>query len=214
MAESMKEIQSRITSQDIDVLRQSLDFVRQCHSHELERGKVAETRATVMLGILGVIATLVVPSAGDLTASTELSHQQWFLLVCFVACLLFLAKALVYAIRTISISKRYRLTPTMVYDQQNGSRIESLQAEISGVLWEYGKSVQYNSSKLFWLQRCQRNSFVAIMILVLFGLATIKALTQFVDLWMCISVVVGSLLGGLFVFLDPLAEKFGGIWNK
>lgn len=214
MPESMKEIRSKIKSQDVDVLRQSLDFVRRCHSHELERGKVAETRATVMLGILGVIATLVVPSAGDLTTSTELKDQQWFLLVCFVACLLFLAKALAYAIRTISISKRYRLEPTMVYDQQNGSRIEALQTEISGILWEYGKSVQYNSSKLFWLQRCQRNSFVAILVLVLFGFVRLEVLTQFIDLWICISAVIGSLFVGLFVFLDVLAEKFGSIWNK
>ena len=134
MPESIREIQSRITSQDVDVLRQSLEFVRQCHLQELERGRVAETRATVMLGILGVIATLVIPSAGVLTTSTELNDRQWFLLVCFVACLLFLAKALAYAIRTISISKRYRLEPIMVYDQQTGSRIESLQAEISGVI--------------------------------------------------------------------------------
>ena len=71
MPASISEIQQKITSEDIDVLRQSLEFVRRCLLQENERGKAAETRATVMLGILGVIATLVIPGAENLATNSK-----------------------------------------------------------------------------------------------------------------------------------------------
>ena len=214
MPASISEIRHRITSQNIDVLRQSLEFVRRCLVQENERGKAAETRATVMLGILGVIATLVIPSAKDLTRDTEPTNEQWFLLVCFVSCLLFLTKGLYYAIRTISISKGYRVQPSMVFDLQNGSHVEAVRAEISGIIWEYDQSIQYNNGKLFWLQRCQRSSCVSILILVLFDLGSIETFRHWIDISTCIPLGLSALFIILFFFLDLVSERMGGIWES
>ena len=169
MPSLISEIQRKITSEDADVLRQSLEFVHRCLRQENERGKAAETRATVMLGILGAIATLVITGAENLPTDSELGDAGWLLLACYVSCLLFLVKALFYAIRTISISKKYRLEPQMVFDLQDASQVEALRSEIAGIVWEFDRSIESNSGRLFWLHRCQRNSCVVIVILVIFG---------------------------------------------
>ena len=167
MSSSINKIRQKITSEDIDVLRQFLEFVHRCLRQENERGKVAETRATVMLGILGAITTLAITGAENLLANSKLGDAGWLLLAsCYASCLLFLAKALFYAIRTISISKKYRLEPQMIFDLQDTSQAGALQSEISGIVWEYERSIESNSGRLFLLHRCQRNSYVAIVILI------------------------------------------------
>ena len=214
MPASISEIQQKITSEDIDVLRQSLEFVRRCLLQENERGKAAETRATVMLGILGVIATLVIPGAENLATNSKPGDPGWLLLACFVSCLLFLIKALFYAIRTISIVKKYRLEPQMVFGLQDASQAEALRSEIVGIVWEYGQAIESNSGRLFFLHRCQRNSYVAILILVLFGFLSIEVLRQWIIVSPCIPIGFGVLCGIALIFLDPLAEKIQGVWKQ
>ena len=214
MPASISEIQQKISSEDIDVLRQSLEFVRRCLLQENERGKAAETRATVMLGILGVIATLVIPGAENLATNSNPGDPGWLLLACFVSCLFFLIKALFYAIRTISIVKKHRLEPQMVFDLQDASQAKALRFEIVGIVWEYGQAIESNSGRLFFLQRCQRNSYVAILILVLFGFLSIEILRQWAVVSPCIPIGFSVLCGIMLIFLDPLAEKVQGVWNQ
>lgn len=214
MSTSISEIRRNITSENVDVLRQCLELVRRCLLQENERGKAAETRATVMLGLLGVIATLVIAGSENLPTNSEPDIGGWLLLACFVSCLLFLVRALFYAIRTISIAKRYRLEPSLVFDLQDSCQIYALHCEIAGLLWEYDQSIGSNSGKLFWLHRCQRNSYVAISILVLFGFVSIEALRHWIAVSSCIPIGFSVLFGLSFLFLDPIAEKSQGIWNK
>ena len=134
MSTSVCEIQQKINSDDIDVLKQSLEFVRRCLLQENERGKAAETRATVMLGILGVIGTLVIAGAAKLPTSAKLGDADWLVLVCFVSCLLFLIKALFYAMRTIGVAKKYRLEPHMVFNYEDASHAKALRSEIAGII--------------------------------------------------------------------------------
>ena len=214
MPSSISEIQRKITTENVDVLRQSLEFVHRCLHQESQRGRAAETRATVMLGILGVIATLVIAGAENLPTNSKLEDAGWLLLACFVSCLLFLVKALFYAIRTISISKKYRLEPQMVYDLQDASHVEALRCEIAGTMWEYDRSIQSNSGRLFWLHRCQRNSYVSIMILVLFGFLSIEILRHSIVVSPYIPIGFGVVSAVAFLVLDPLAERVRGVWRK
>ena len=214
MPSSISEIQRNISSENVDVLTQSLEFVNRCLRQENERGKAAETRATVMLGILGVIATLVIAGAENLPTNSKLGDAGWLLLTCFASCLLFLVKALFYAMRTIGISKKYRLEPQMVYDLQDVSHVEALQCEIAGTIWEYDRSIESNSGRLFWLHRCQRNSYVAIVLLVLFGFLSIDILRHLIVVSPCIPIGFGVLSAVAFLVLDPLAERVRGVWRK
>ena len=214
MPVSISEIQQKISSNDIDVLRQSLEIVRRCLLQENERGKAAETRATVMLGILGVIGTLVIAGAEKLPTSSKPGDAEWLLLACFVSCLLFLIKALFYAMRTIGIAKKYRLEPHMIFDFKDASQAQALQSEIAGIIWEYDRSIESNSGRLFLLQRCQRSSYVSILILVLFGFFSIEILADWIVVSLHVPIGLSALFGALFVILDPLAEKVQGIWSR
>ena len=215
MPASICDIRSKITSTDIDVLRQSLEIVRRCALQENERGKAAETRATVMLGILGGIATLAIAGAGagGLPKSAKLTGTEWLLFVCIISCLLFLVKALFYAIRTIGVAKGYRLEPHLVFDLQSTSQAQALQLEIAGMLWEYDRSIESNSRRLFLLQRCQRSSYVAILLLILFGFLSIKILETWGAIPLYIPAGLSILLGLAFVLLDFGLEKVQKIWK-
>ena len=214
MSASITEIRQKITSSNVDVLMQSLDFARRYLLQENERGKAAETRATVMLGILGVIATFVITGAETLPTGSKPSDAEWLLLACFVSCLLFLLKALFYAIRTIGVAKKYRVEPRMLLNWQQASQSEALRSEIAGVLWEYDHSVKSNSGRLFLLQRCQRSSYIAILILVLFGFLSIEVLNEWIVVWPSVPVVFSILSGLSIIFLDRAAEEMQGIWRR
>ena len=214
MSTAITEIRQKITSNDIDVLKQSLEFARRCLVQENERGKAAETRATVMLGILGVIATFVITGAETLPTTSKPSDAEWLLLACFVSCLLFLLKALFYAIRTISVAKKYRVKPDMVLAWQQFSQADVLRTEIAGVLWEYDQSIVSNSGRLFLLQRCQRSSFIAILILVLFGFLSIEVLNDLIVVGSCVAVMFSLLSGLCLILLDRVVEGVQGIWRR
>ena len=81
------------------------------------------------------------------------------------------------------------------------------------MLWTYLQSIQPNTAKLFWLHRCQRNGVVAVVLLVLFGLAVIVTSNQWFEPSLCTSVVVSVVTAILFFVIDPLAERYGRIWN-
>ena len=214
MSAAITEIRRKITSNDIDVLRQSLEFARRCLVQENERGQAAETRATVMLGILGVIATFVITGAGALPTTSKPSEAEWLLLTCFVSCLLFLLKALFYAIRTIGVAKKYRVEPGLVLDWQQVSQADALRSEIAGVLWEHDQSIVSNSGRLFLLQRCQRSSYIAILILVLFGFLSIEGLNEWIVAGSCVAIVFSILAGLSVIFLDRVVEGAEGTWRR
>ena len=214
MPPSVSEIRGRITSVELDILRQSLEFARRCLERENERGKAAETRATVMLGALGVVISLVLPLASKVTPRNGPDEENWFLFVSFLSCLAFLLRALFYAVRIIGISKRYRVEPTIIYDLQALSPTDGLKEEIAAVMWEYHQTIQPNTDKLFWLHRCQRNSFVSLILLVFFGMGLIAVDRKWFEWWQCASFVVGILAPTLFMGLDYVMERKGSIWGK
>lgn len=210
MPASQSEIRSQVTSNDVDVLRQSLEFVKGYLAQENERGRVAEVRATVMLAVLGVFAGLIIPRAEVFTKKT--GDESWFLLVAFIASLFFLVKGIFYAIRVLGISKRYRSRPDSIYDFQTLSPADALREEIVAVIWEHEHATSPTTEKLFWLNRCQRNSVLAIFLFVLFGLAFIVAHKQWFGIPVCATLVLGAIVGSVFLVGDILAERFG-LWG-
>lgn len=206
----MDEIRKSITSKDIAVLNQSLDFVRLRASLEAERGRNAETRATAMLAVLGLLAGLIVPLIESITKVT--GDGKWFLFATFLASLLFLVKGLLYAIRVFGVSKRYRLKPETVYDFQPLSPEDSLREEIAASLWECNKVSQPNTEKLFWLHRCQRNGFIAILFFIVFGLSRIAIYEQWIAPTTGVGIIVGLFFLLFAVMVDKIAER-RGIWG-
>lgn len=207
----MLDIRNYITSNDAKVLEQSLTFVKQRAVQEAERGKVAETRATAMLAVLGILAGLVVPRIESLAKPA--GDNWWFLLVAFLASLLFLGRGLFYAIKVLSVRKQYWVKPETVYDFQKLSYEDALREEITAILWECRQMAQPNTEKLFWLNRCQRSGFIAIALFLVFGTLLIFARKEclFLPLWA--STCFGILAITLLFFGDRIFEYFGGIWE-
>lgn len=207
----MDEIREKITSNDPAVLRQSLDFVRLRASLEAERGRNAETRATAMLAVLGLLAGLIVPLIESIIKVT--GDGKWFLFATFLASLLFLVKGLIYAIRVFGIAKRYRLKPETVYDFQPLSPEDSLREEITASLWEYNMISPPNTEKLFWLHRCQRNGLIAILFFILFGLSRIAIHEQWIAPTPGSSIFLAVICLIAVFAADKVAEA-RGIWGR
>lgn len=214
MSTSLSDIRCRVTSDDPDVLKQSLEFLYKRLAHENERGKAAESRATVMLAVLGIITGLIIPEARTFTSTDLADGEYWFLLAAFVSCLLFLLRGLYYAIKVMGISKRHQILPDTIYDFQGLSPKDALREEVAAVFLSYHYVVQPNTEKLFFLHRCQRNGVLAICYMVFFGLAFIAVHEQWFNITFYVSICFGILNGILFLIMDPLCERFGGIWNK
>lgn len=209
MSTSQSEIRDRITSNDIDVLRQSLAFASACLSDERERSKTAETRAAAMLAVLGVIAGLVVPQAAMLGAIDN--GTNWFLLVGYIAPLLFILKGLVYAVRVLSVARRFRNTPDLAFALQEYSHAEALRAEIAAIVWEYRQAVQPTTAKLYWLYRCQLNGLAALILLAIFAVAVVVGRQEWFEMPLCGALLFGVLVAVVFVGEGWVAQR--GIWS-
>jgi len=209
---AMLDIRNYITSNDVKVLEQSLTFVKQRAVQEVERGKAAETRATAMLAILGVLAGLIVPRIESL--SKIAGESRWFLLAAFLAGLFFLGKGLIYALKVLSVRKQYRVKPEAVYDFQKLSCEDALREEITAILWECRQAVQPNTEKLFWLNRCQRSGFTAIALFLVFGTLLVPVREEWLFLPLWTSACFGIFAITLLFFSDRIFEYFGGMWER
>ncbi|MBZ6380088.1 MULTISPECIES: hypothetical protein [Pacificimonas] len=206
----MGGIVEQIASKDLNVLQQSLAFVRERNTAENERGKAAEARATAMLAILGILAGFIVPLAQTISAAD--GGMRWSLIAALLSSLTFLVKGLYHALGVLSVAKQYRLTVDTVLDFQTLSRAEALREEIAGLVWECRQAIKPNSLKLFRLHRCQRSALTAILLFMLFGLLLLAAQQQwFVSVGFAYAIAILA-LAALFL-ADPIVER-QGIWRR
>lgn len=207
----MRKILEQITASDIDVLEQSLAFVRERSALENERGKAAEARATAMLAILGILAGFIVPLIESIDGIT--GEIKWSLIATLFGSLLFLVKGLYYAVRILGVSKRHRLQIDSVFDFQPLSRADALREEIAGLVWECKQSTRPNTLHLFRLDRCQRSGFIAIILFMLFGILLLAADQHWIALPQWVAYVIGSTVLLMLCLTDIIFEK-NGIWGK
>ena len=206
-----EEIKAKVTSTDRDVLERSLAFVSEKLADEIQRGHAAITRGQLVLVVIGALIVVIVPLA-DTVISEQLSSLRNFLLIWFIGSVAFLAKGAIYGISIIRGLKGYRATPEFVFDIQNQSYEEAIRDEIALRIWEYRKSITPNTRRLFWLDRCARNTVMAI---ILFGsvgasIAIFKSMTVVIPV--CVSWGAAIVVVAVFLLSDRVVEKFG-IWG-
>ena len=207
----MREIRERITSENIDVLEQCLRFARECSNYENERGKIAESRATAMLALLGILAGFIVPLAESISNTDSDSRRILFFV--FSASLIFLVKGIYYAVRVLSVSIKYRLVIEAVYDFQPLSKVEALREEIAGVIWECEKATQPNTKKLFHLNRCQRSGITSIILFITFGILLISLESGTLKIPEYLFYIICLMLTIILFFTDTILEHIG-IWGN
>lgn len=206
-----EEIKKKVTSADRDVLDRSLAFVSEKRAEEIQRGHAAITRGQLVLVVIGVLIVVTVPLA-DTVISVEPASLRYFVLIWFGGSVAFLAKGAINAIRIIRPLKGYRAIPDFVFLIQNQSYEDAIRDEIALRIWEYQKSLTPNNRRLFQLDRCARNTVMAIFLLVLVGasIATSESVAVAIPSsvnWGALVVVVAA-----FFFWDKVVEKFG-IWD-
>ena len=209
MLSSISDIRNNIKSNNVDVLKEALEFAKACLADERDRGKAAETRAAATLAVLGLIAGLVVPQAQTLGVIDN--DTGWFLLVGYIAPLVFLVRGLLCAVRVLAVSKRYRNTPELVFALPEYSYKDALREEIAAVIWEYRHAVQPTTAKLYWLDRCQRSGVIAIVLLAVFAVAVIVSHQEWFEISRGVTVAFAVLVA--IVFAGELLATRGGIWS-
>lgn len=203
----LEELRAEITSTDIGVLRQSLEFARLQARKEVERNRATEARATAMMAALGILVGLVAPVTKSVVDSK--GPHDWLILTTLAGALLFLAKGLYYSIRVLWVQKMHRLNADTVCDFQGLSAEDSLREEIADTVWETEELVQPNTARLFWLNRCQRNAVCGIVLFMMFLLLRFPLLEQWIPFQGCIAAVLFVTFSLLFLLGDRIAERLG-----
>ena len=200
-----------IISNDINILKQSQKFIDQRLTSEHERGKAAENRATVMLGIIGAFAVFLFNFIKGIISDYE-AVPALVIIVCVIT-IAFLIKSGYYAIIAIRPLQTYTLTPSLVVDIQNKLYDEALRYEIKWKIWEYNHLLKPNTTRLFWLHRCQRNFFNAVLVFVILGCSLFFEVdTLFrISYFYLIKFIAVAIFW--FFFGDILIEK-RGLWKK
>lgn len=208
--ESIDDIQAKIKSENIEVLKLCNKFLDDRIESERLRGESAERRASILLGVVGAISAFMVFLAGDILGNDNRPHV--FLVIIYTASALWLARSIWYSMKSLRSQSRYRLTIESIFNIQNASDIDALKNIIAGKYWEHEHCVQPNTERLFYIQRAQRSIVVVAGFLLCFGALVIlgdhlKHLNDF-----CISLFVSFILLAYWLFGDWAIEK-AGIWN-
>jgi len=209
---SLADIESRISSDDPEVLGRCLGFIDDRLKREADRARSAETRGTAMLALIGAGVAFLVHASDKLPSSGDGSADVTLPVVLYVATILFLAKSAYYAIRTLAVLKYFRLKADSVYEMEPLSEAGALRKELAGKIWEYEMSVSPNTSRLYTLQRCQRNLVLSFASLMLVGSALLPPASLLAESQGCSSFVAGALSLLILICGDPIVERLG-MWK-
>jgi hypothetical protein len=207
----IEEIQSRLTSEDPEVLEQARAFITEMLAAETARGSVAEGRAATTLGVIAVVAGFAVTAAGSIVSGS--GPTSWHLLIGYAGALAFLVRGAYFCLRTVSPQKYFIITPDLIFDLQAGSRLDSLRSEIAYKMWQYERDVVPNSGKVFWLGRGQRGLLVGVALLSLTALLARVHVEHPLSFPVWARWTLALLLAALFFLLDPIVERAGD-WRK
>lgn len=207
-----EEIYGKLSSEDEKVLKQSISYINEKNSLIRERSTHAESRATAMLTVSGILAGFIVFFVEVL--NNENVKSNFIVTACYIVSVLLLIKAVLFAVRVFWVQKGYELTPDLIYDLQTKTDIQALKEELKWKIWEYYEILPLTNTKLFWLNRSQRNTVMAIITLMILGLIL------FLKINICFEInsLVKSLLL-LFtllviIFVDIIFEFLGSFWNR
>jgi hypothetical protein len=207
-----KEIRNKITSEDLSILKRSLSFVDDRLALLRERAKLAETRATAMLAVSGILTGFVV-HFGKTLDNLKVSDSVLFTAL-YLAAIFFIIKAIYYSIKALWVLKGKELNTDLVFELQDCSELEALKEELTWKTWEYWESIPATNEKLFWLNRSQRNTVAALITYMFLGMILyLEIKIGFSSYWIVTWLAV-SLLASLVLFIDIAIERLGSIWNK
>lgn len=206
---SVKEL----TSNNSDVINQSLKIINENIRKEKERGKSAELRANTLIGFSGAGAAAILALSKILLDNNQVNLKvlQYFL---YFSALMLIWKSIWYAIKSTRTVQMNRLTPDLIYEIQPKDKISALKHEIKWKFWEYNQMKQPHTEKLFWLNRAQRNLTSSIFFILLIGIVSIVGKLNFPSWpwWAFMLEYIAGSVSIIFCFVcDNILDRLG-IW--
>ncbi len=128
-------------SDDIEVLKRSLEIADEHLERERDRDDLAEHRTRTLIIFTGVATSAIVASSNLLT-EIDIFKNIHFKLLLFIA-LVFLIKAVYFTFKAFEVKKYNRLTPDLIKDIQSKDIKDALRYEIKWKIWEYYQKVDF-----------------------------------------------------------------------
>lgn len=204
------EIKEKITSSDITVLKQSLEYVNQRISNERSRSDRAETRSSTLLSVTGILSGFVVFFMDSFFNGSIAQNDGKTIL--FFSSVLLISRSLFYSVRSLWTYKSYELSVELAFDFQSLKEIESIRQEISFKIWEYYQLLPISNKRLFYLNRSQRNLLCALIILLFLTVYSMYISNLDLGLNGYFLKSLGIVFITMVLFLDTLFERFGTLW--
>lgn len=207
----VSEIKAALSSDNINILKQSLSFVTERITVERLRSTRAETRATSILAVAGILAGFVVHFS---RIFGTLKLINWlFLFIIYIASILFLLKAALFAIKAHWSLKGYELKPDLAFELNKLSECDALREELTWKIWEYYQLLPIGNERLFWTNRAQRNILTAIISFSILGICwfffsnTELLIPHYAVIFLLLVFLI------LILFLDVIFERVGELWR-
>ncbi len=205
-------IKEKINSNDVNVLKQSLEYVNQRLTLERSRSDRAETRSSSLLSVSGILSGLVVFFM-DSFFDGKIAQNDWGTIY-FLSSVFMLSKSLYYSVRSLWVYKSYELMIDSSFDFQSLNEIESIREEIAGKIWEYYQLLPISNKRLFFLNRSQRNLVGALMILLFLTIYSMYVSDLEIGINIYLTKSFGVVFIAMVLFLDLISEKYGNLWTS
>lgn len=155
------KILQNLSSDNSDILEQSLKITKELLISEQKRGDVAEKRTSIVFSLLTILSGAMFYFADKFNSVNGFSDitLRHFL---FISAIILLLKSGFYALKTLRIKVYYRLDENLVYDIQKFDTHNAIKHEISWRIWVLNKALQPNNFKLYFYSRSQNNMLICI----------------------------------------------------
>ncbi|NQU52496.1 MAG: hypothetical protein HQ522_08145 [Bacteroidetes bacterium] len=207
-----KKIYTKLNSKDESILKQSISFIDERILLIRERSKQAESRATSMLTVSGILAGFVVYFAEILNG--EKAIENIIVITCYFISILFLIKAVYFAVRVFWVQKGNELTPELIFKLQKKNEVKALKEELKWKIWEYYEILPLTNIKLFRLNRSQRNTVLAIITFMFLGIIQSLKINIDTEITFLYKSTMMVLITVLILSVDSIIEHFGSFWKK
>jgi membrane-associated HD superfamily phosphohydrolase len=149
------EIEEKINSDDIKVLKICESFIDDRLEKENARGESAERRANMVLGTVGA-GTILMVFWSKMIIVDDADSAGGGVMLFYTICSLLLVKAIWYAVKSSTVQSRYQIPPENIFELSELSELQGLKFIISSKYYECFHAIQPNSDRLFYVQRAQR----------------------------------------------------------
>ena len=206
-----KEINEKIKTKDKETLLHCLEIINEHHNKENQRGISSTNKLNSMLTLMGVGSALLLFFGNFLFSKNEVQYDI-LIKIFFLFATAFLIKSIYYSIKTMSVRKIYRLNPDLIFDIQDKDFIEYIRYEIVWKICEYKQLVPFHTSKLFLINRCQRNFFISVLTILIIAALLPFNIQLLCDISITFKYIFSAILLFILIFGDTIIDRLG-FWH-